>query len=155
PALGTRPLQQIQPAEIDELYRRLDGKIAPRTAHHIHVVLGACLSASVRTGQLVANPLDRAERVPSPGEADHGTALDQKQLEVLLSGFRGSVLFPIVATAAFTGARRNEVLALRWSDLDVEKRTLRIERTVDQVHGQPLALKPPKTARGVRTITID
>jgi integrase len=120
PALGTRPLQQIQPAEIDALYRHLDGKIAPRTAHHIHVVLGACLSASVRTGQLVANPLDRAERVPSPGEADHGMALDQEQLHTLLAGFRGSVLFPIVAVAAFTGARRNEVLALRWSDLDIE-----------------------------------
>jgi integrase len=155
PALGTRPLQQIQPAEIDALYRRLDGKLAPRTLHHVHVVLGACLSTAVRKGLLITSPLDRAERVPSPGEADHGMALDQEQLQVLLAGFRGSVLFPIVAVAAFTGARRNEVLALRWSDLDVEKRTLRIERAVDQVHGQPLALKPPKTVRGVRTITID
>jgi integrase len=64
-------------------------------------------------------------------------------------------LFPIVAVAAFTGARRNEILALQWADLDFEKKTLRIERAVEQVHGQPLTLKDPKTARGKRTIAVD
>ena len=65
------------------------------------------------------------------------------------------MLFPIVAVAAFTGARRNEILGLRWSDLNIGDKTLRIERAVEQVRKQPLALKEPKTARGKRTITID
>ena len=82
-------------------------------------------------------------------------ALDQDQLRALVEGFRSSVLFPIVAVAAFTGARRNEILALRWSDLDVEKKTMRIERAIDVVQHQPLAIKGPKTERGKRTITID
>ena len=155
PALGTRPLQQIRATEIDTLYTKLDGKIAPRTAHHVHTVFSSCLTTAVRKGLLLANPLDRAEKVPSPGESDHGMVLDQEQLRVLLEGFKGSVLFPIVAVAAFTGARRNEVLALRWSDLDIEKKTLRMERAVDQVHKQPLGLKDPKTARSTRTIRID
>jgi integrase len=68
---------------------------------------------------------------------------------------KDSVLFPIVAVAAFTGARRNEILALRWTDLDVVNKTLRIERAVEQVRKQPLTLKEPKTERGKRTITID
>jgi integrase len=155
PSLGDRPLQQIQPTWIDELYQKLEGKIAPRTAHHVHTVLGSCLKTAVRKGLLTANPLVRAEKVPSPGDADHGMALDEERLRTLVVGFKGSVLFPIVATAAFTGARRNEILALRWSDLDVEKKTLRIERAVEQVHKQPLAIKAPKTERGKRTITID
>jgi integrase len=62
---------------------------------------------------------------------------------------------PIVAALAFTGARRGEVLALRWSDLDVEKKTLRIERAVEQTAKYDLAIKEPKTKRGKRTITID
>jgi integrase len=154
PSLGERLLQRIQATDIDQLYERLEGKVAPRTAHHVHTVLGSCLKTAVRKGLLVASPLARAEKVPSAGEADHGMVLDEEQLRILVEGFRGSVLFPIVAVAAFTGARRNEILALRWSDLD-EKKTLRIERAVEQVHKQPLALKPPKTERGKRTITID
>ena len=81
--------------------------------------------------------------------------LDEDQLRTLVDGFRGSVLFPIVAVAAFTGARRNEVLGLRWSDLDATARTLRIERAVELTDKYGLALKEPKTARGKRTITID
>jgi integrase len=82
-------------------------------------------------------------------------ALDQDELRALVDAFRGSVLFPIVAVAAFTGARRGEILGLRWADLDIEAKTLCIARSVDHVKGQPLVLKPPKTARGIRAITID
>src|SRR5262245_42796848 len=155
PTLGARPLQQIQATEIDALYRKLEGTMASRTAQHVHKVLNSCLATRVRKGLLMANPIDRAEQIPSPGEGYHGMVLDADQLRVLVEGFRGLALFPIVAVAAFTGARRGEILALRWNDLDIEKKTLRIERAVEQVHGQPLALKEPKTARGTRTITID
>jgi len=57
-------------------------------------------------------------KVPFPGEADHGTALDEDQLLALVRGFKGSALYVIVAVAAFTGARRNKILVLRWEDLD-------------------------------------
>jgi integrase len=41
PAIGDRPLQQLKAPEIDKLYAGLEGKIAPRTAHHVHIVFGA------------------------------------------------------------------------------------------------------------------
>ena len=155
PALGARPLQQLQAMEIDNLYVGLEGKIAPRTAWHVHNVLNACLGTAVRKGLVAASPMQRVMKVPSPGESDHGMALDQDQLRALVEGFRNSALFPIVAVAAFTGARRNEILALRWADLDADKKTLRIERSAEQICGQLTSLKGPKTERGKRTITID
>ena len=154
PTLGKRPLQKLTGTEIDNLYISLEKKLSPRTVHHIHTVLGACLKAAVRKGLVKTNPVALAE-APFPGESDHGMALDEDQLRRLLDGFRPSVLFPIVAVLAFTGARRGEVLALRWSDLDVEKKTLRIERAVEQTSEYGLAIKEPKTKRGKRTITID
>jgi integrase len=154
PTLGKRPLQKLHGTEIDDLYVALEKKLSPRTVHHIHTVFGACLKAAVRKGLIINSPVARAE-APSPGESDHGMALDEEQLRTLLEGFRPSVLFPIVAVLAFTGARRGEVLALRWSDLDVEKKTLRIERAVEQTAKYELAIKEPKTKRGKRTITID
>jgi integrase len=60
-----------------------------------------------------------------------------------------------VAVAAFTGARRNEILALRWNDLDVAAKTLRIERAEEETKAHGLRIKGPKTERGKRTITID
>jgi len=155
PALGPRPLQQLQAAEIDALYVKLEGRISARTAHHVHVVLGACLGAATRTRRLVRNPMVELAKVPSPGEADHGMVLDAAQLQSLVQGFKGLSLFPIVAVAAFTGARRNEILALRWTDLDADKKTLRIERAVEETIELGLQIKAPKTERGKRTIIID
>jgi integrase len=154
PTLGPRPVQQIQASEIDALYMRLEKNLAPRTVHHVHTVLGACFKSANRKGLLAANPVERAE-APSPGESDHGMVLDEDQLRTLLAGFKGSTLFPIVAAAAFTGARRNEILALRWSDLDAANKTLRIERAVEETVAGGRRLKEPKTRRGTRTIQID
>jgi integrase len=154
PVLGERRLQQLQATEIDDLYVSLAAKLKPRTAHHVHVVLNACLGTAVRKGLMMSNPMARVEQVPSPGESDHGLALDADELRKLVEGFSGSVLFPIIVTAALTGARRNEILALRWVDFDAVNKTLRIERALEETKGG-LSYKAPKTKRGTRTITID
>jgi integrase len=120
----------------------------------VHTVLSACLGTAVRKGLVTISPMARVEQVPSPDESDHGTVLDTDELRKLMDGFRGSVLYPIVAMAAFTGGRRNEILALRWSDLDAANKTLRIERALEETK-EGLTFKAPKTKRGARTITID
>src|SRR5215469_803336 len=55
PMLGKRPLQRIAPTEIDALYTSLETRLSPRTVHHVHTVLGGCLSAAVRKGLLADN----------------------------------------------------------------------------------------------------
>jgi integrase len=72
----------------------------------------------------------------------------------LIVAIRGSPLYPIVAVAASTGARRNEILALRWTDIDPVEKTLTIERALEETKAG-LTFKAPKTKRGTRTITID
>ena len=155
PVLGERKLQKIDSTEIDKLYLSLEGKIAPRTARHVHSVLNACLGAAVRTKKLTINPMQSTEKVPFAGESDHGIALDDEQLGKLVQGFKGSALFPIISVAAFTGARRNEILALRWSDLDLANKALRIERAIEETKKHGIRFKGPKKESHKRTITID
>jgi integrase len=154
PALGDRLLQSITPSMIDALYVALEKKLAVRTVSHLHSTLGACLKAAVRKGLLLNNPVARAE-APQPGEANHGIVLDKDQLRTLLQGFRSSPLFPIVAVAVNTGARKSEILGLQWSDFDPIKRTLHIQRSIEETKSHALVLKSPKTTRGNRIITID
>jgi integrase len=67
---------------------------------------------------------------------------------------RSSSLYPIAAVGAFKGARRGEILALRWSDFDPAAKTLRISRATEQTR-QRRIVKGPTTERGIRVITID
>jgi integrase len=154
PTLGARPLQQLRPSEIDALYSALERRLSLRTVHHVHTVLRACLNAAVRKGYLVSSPVARAE-APSPGDNYAGRVLEEHEIAALLAGFRGLALYSIVATAAFTGARRNEILALRWSDLNTVAKTLTVARALEETKAYGLRYKEPKTSRGVRTITVD
>jgi integrase len=155
PVLGHRPLQKLQAAEIDALYTALADKLAPRTLRGVHVILNSCLSTAVRTHKLARSPIADLAKIPSLGESDHGVALDEAQLRKLIVGFSGHPLHAIVNVAAFTGARRSEILALRWEDFNPTTATLRIERSVEHTRRAGLRVKGPKSERGKRTIEID
>ena len=155
PVLGQRPLQSLRSTEIDNLYVGIEGRISPRTARHVHSVFGASLATALRTRQVSVNPMDFVTSVPSPGESDHGTALEDHDLRKLVEGFRESGLFAFVAVLAFTGMRRNEALALRWSDLNLEDKKLRIERALEETKLHGSRFKGPKNDRHKRTIEID
>ena len=155
PKLGARPLQKLQATEIDDLYGELESKIAPMTLHHVHVTFNSCLSTAERKGLLRSNPMSRIENAPGSPEGDHGVALDETELATLVNGFEPSSLYPIVALTAATGARRNEMLAFRWSDFDAAKKTIRVERALEVTKKFGIRYKPPKTWRGLRTIALD
>jgi integrase len=133
-----------------------DRQIAPMTLHHVHVTFNSCLSTAERKGLIRANPMRRVEQVPSGGESDHGLALEEADLATLVAGFRSSpTMYAPVAIDAATGARRNELLAFRWIDLDVEQKALQVERALEMTKKFGIRFKPPKTARGKRTIALD
>jgi integrase len=163
PVLGDKALQQLRAPDIDKLYSGLVDQIAPRTQHHVHVVLASCLATAERTGLINPNPMLRVQLIPNAevhvddaDDADDiGEGLTDAELASLVEGFEGYALYPIVVLASATGARRNELLALRWGDLDPTKCTLRIERALDQTKRFGIKFKSPKTKRGYRTIDID
>lgn len=49
--------------------------------------------------------------------------------------------------------RRGEFLALQWCDIDLDRATLRVERSVEETR-RGLRVKPPKTKRGRRNIAL-
>jgi integrase len=154
--LGSRILQDIKPAEVEELIVALEEALAPRTVQLVFAVLSSLFSQAVRRDLIARNPM---ERVDPPAPADDtepvGTVLEPPKIRELVEGFRdkGS-MFPIVATLAYTGCRRNECLALRWSDLDAKGKKLTIARSLE-LSKEGYAFKSPKTERGKREIIID
>ncbi len=155
PVLGARRLQSITPGDLDTLYRALaGGGLSARSVRHVHTVFAGCLKTAVLKGLIVANPADRADK-PKAADSTAARVLDAKEMSALVAGFVGHPLHGIVAVAAWTGMRRNEVLALRWIDIDAAAKTLRIARAAEETKAYGRRLKAPKTARGTRTIAVD
>lgn len=63
------------------------------------------------------------------------------------------MIYPIAAVALGTGARRGEIAALRWSDIDLDAATMRIERPLEQTKAA-IRVKCPKTESGYRTVSL-
>jgi integrase len=161
PTLGAVRLQALRASDLETLYTSLKNKSSDRTRRHVHVVFGTCLKAAVRKDMLVRNPVAQAmaPRVERKlADERVGMALSRDQLTKLVQAFRGHPLFPLVVTAIGTGARRSELLALRWSDLDPTRKTLGIERALTepkQGDRRIRKVKVTKSPAGVRTIMLD
>jgi len=72
----------------------------------------------------------------------------------LLERLRDHPLFTLTALALHTGARRNELLALRWRDIDLDAAKLTIEQSLEQTSALGIRVKAPKTKKGKRTISL-
>lgn len=62
--------------------------------------------------------------------------------------------FTIFRLLAFTGARKGEILALYWSDIDFINKSISFKKTLVTTKGQQL-LQTPKTTASRRLISID
>jgi integrase len=150
-ALGSKSAVNLRPADVSAAYKRLEETLSKRTVRHVHWQLHAALELSVRWGQI---PINAASRV-SPPTADsfEARALSKDEVTSLLTSVRGKPLGPLVMTALDTGAREGELLALRWTDLDLDRGIAHISRSVRRSKGK-WEFSEPKTKRSRRAVGI-
>jgi integrase len=77
----------------------------------------------------------------------------EDEIKAVLQKLRGRAMYMIATLGLATGMRRGELLALRWSDVNLDDGKLRVEQSLEQTKAG-LRFKSPKTKHGRRTITI-
>ena len=151
-AFGNKPLKTLTPADFQALYAQMlaAGK-ATSTVHHTHVVAHSALDEAVNWGLIPYNPTDRVKppRVTSP-EIVPPTKEEALRLLEVAENDRLKALWWFVA---LTGCRRGEVVALKWTDIDWDQRTIWIQRTAAEFNNL-LTVHDTKTAKGRRTIAL-
>ena len=80
---------------------------------------------------------------PPKIEAAEVEILDADQIAAALDALSGSRLYPIAVLALASGARRGELLALRWQNVDIERAIIKIEHSLEQTKAG-LRFKSPK-----------
>jgi integrase len=98
------------------------------------------------------NPAD-AVQAPRPPDIEMKPVEEERAGELILSA-EGTDMFLPVLTALCTGMRRGEILAMRWSDLDLEHSRLTVNQSVSQTRKQGVFFKSPKKKKSRRTITL-
>src|SRR5262249_47438421 len=159
--LGNRRLQALRPADLAALYASLSRSgLAPRTIKHTHVILHRALKEAKVWGLLRDNPAETA-KPPTP-EDQELPILQPERARELLDRLRGEarenspggVLYLLGSLALATGMRRNELLGLRWKDVDMDVGRLTVEQALEQTAEHGIRVKGPKTRHGRRTISL-
>jgi integrase len=147
PGVGRVKLANLRPDHIRRLYRSMvDAGKATRTVQYAHTLLKRALAQAVMDGLI---PRNAAEAVRPPKlKRDEIQPLNADQVRALLdaSDERSCALYTV---AVRTGMRPGEILALRWSDVDLEAGTVQINRALSE--GE---FSTPKTPRSRRRISL-
>ncbi len=170
PHIGQIPIGRLTPARIRELYRYLEqhgradgreGGLSAKTVRYVASVLHKSLKDAVGDGLISTNPCDKAD--PPPARAaisPEMTVWEASEVRRFLQwGTEGltSTLFNVFQLGFATGARRGELLALRWHDIDLDSGNISVRRSLGTIRrdGHTELIEGPTKAGKPRVVTVD
>jgi integrase len=91
---------------------------------------------------------------PPTAEDEEVVIVDENRIKELLTKLTGRSMYPKAITALFTGARRSELLAMRYRYLDLDRKTWEICESLEETKKHGIRVKRPKTRAGRRHISL-
>lgn len=169
PAIGDKRLSDLRPIDIQSLYNHMSSAklkeneepkpattyglgLSARSVRYTHSVLSSALKQAVRWNMLARNP---CEMVELPRQARREMlAFSPEEAGRFLNAAVEDAHGTLFAFALTTGMRPEEYLALKWSDMDLQKGTATVVRTLIWRKGGEWYFGEPKTARSRRTVPL-
>jgi integrase len=160
PTLGTVALRRLTYQQIEGLYHQLlhpvDGRgLHPKTVYEIHLIIRGALTEATRRGLVTRNVATVAQAPKQRGlQRVEGQSWTDTELRQFLRAAAGHRHFPILWLAANTGMRRNELVGLKWNDINFARQRLALNRGLVAV-GYKVHETAGKTRNARRNIALD
>ena len=165
PQIGSIPLADLTSLDLQRFYKhlldggrvdRIEAKkkpkgLAPKTVRNIHQMIGSAYNLAIEQKLVTRNPADGCA-LPKVERKEMQT-LPVEQLTSFLREAKDSGVFALYYIDLTTGLRRGELLGLKWSDIDLEKGDLRVQRQIGRIDGKIIEM-PLKTKNAYRTLPL-
>ena len=147
PAFGPMRVEDIDAATIERWRAALPQTLSPRTKNKLLIQLHGVFRRAQKVDGLPRNPMGDIERHRQRPSGDI-EVFSVEEVLALVRAAESEQDAAIYMTAAFTGLRRGELLALRWRDVDFEASAIRVRASYSGG-----ALTMPKSGR-VRSVPL-
>ena len=163
PQLGKIPLCQLTQKDLQQFYAHLkkEGRLvrteqygkglSDRMVRMCHAKCRAALDQAVQENLIRTNPAVGCKLPPK--RSREMQVLSRQELQRFLIQAKADGYFELFLLDLSTGLRRGELLALQWSDLDLDTGTLSVTKQVYEVNGK-MQLSAPKTKASIRKLVL-
>lgn len=152
PEIGHVRLAKLAVTHVQGLHNALAQRVSGTTCQHAHGVLHAALQDALRWGVVSRNV---ASLVTAPRRSTGEMRfLGPEDARDLLVAAKGDPLEALYALALTTGLREGELQALRWSNVDLDRRQVRVIATLTAVKDGSPVFGEPKTQHSKRTVYL-
>ena len=165
PRLGDIPLKKLTGRDLQWLYKDLQehgrlreaqkGKqpgLSDSTIRGIHTMLHNALDRAVKERLIVRNPAD--DCVPPKIPKHEMKILPPEQIRSYLTAADQRGVLPMFYLELISGLRKGELVALQWTDLDIENRTISVSKQAGRNNAGEPDITRPKTENSIRKISI-
>jgi len=143
------PIASIRASHLAELIDAIEAASGVHRARLVHATISGALTQAWRWEWIAQNPARRVVPPAAPGRAP--TQPSRAQVQQLLALVANQPqLYAWIMTSADVGGRPGEVLALRWSKVDLERAQIFVSQAIDPIDGAEKATK----TKGKRTVAV-
>jgi integrase len=154
PYIGAIRIKELADSDIRSMYATLErSKVSRSMAARCHTVLRACLNLALEEKVIEKSPLSTIRRAAPRYKRAAVQPLTADQVRKLLATARGHRLEAMLHVALDAGLREGEIIALRWTDVDLTAREIFVRRSAQEIDGE-ITFQAPKTDSGRRRIAI-
>ncbi len=160
PHIGAIKLQKLTGDHLHKMYTDLLKNHRTRSVQNTHTILKIAFKDAIKRKKLNSNPCDDVEMPYKPDEKKYeATALTAEQCVKLIEAAKGSNLECLVVFTLATALRRGELIGLRWADISLEEKLIKVQRTAsylpDKTTGKYRYIETtPKSESSQRTIPL-
>ncbi|MDY6827584.1 MAG: site-specific integrase [Bacillota bacterium] len=153
PEIGHLRLHKITPENIQALYNKmLEKGLSSRSVRYTHTILKNALDQAVKWGKLYRNPCALVD-LPRQKKEEMKTLTPAQAVKFIEAAAESpwKALFTLLLAS---GMRPSEALALKWSDIDFEKKRVTVNRSLTRPRGGGWRLQELKTSGSRRTVPL-
>ena len=149
---GEVPISEITPLMVQKFLDSLGKTFAKKTVNTHKSVLSQVFSIAIMARDITDTPVNQFIKASGKAPVTREEASESDRQKIA-EHWDESVISRLAYFIMMTGTRVGEALGMRYEDIDYEKNTIEIWRTVYFVGSHP-RLKEPKTKAGKRTIVL-
>lgn len=150
PYFGAAQLKSIRNIDIQRFFEQKKSELSESMLDKLHICLNGIFMTAIDNDLIYKNPARNVTY--SSAKAKH-TKTVWTDLDILTAKEFFKERMPEVVLLLETGLRRGEMLGLMWKDLDFKENTLQVRRSISDMQGGGLEVRPPKW-NSYRTIPI-